>query len=68
MNPATGESVMDIAKLVTRLVLLPLDAAAFGTEMLAQSTKSVRKMAEKGVKSLMGGIGAESSDDEDEED
>lgn len=68
MNPATGESVMDIAKLMTRFVLLPFDAAAFGTEMLAQSTKSVQKMAEKGVRSLAGSIGAESSDDEDEED
>lgn len=57
---------MDIAKLMTRFVLLPLDAAAFGTEMLAQSTRSVQKMAEKSVKSLMG-MGAESSD-EDEED
>ncbi|HEX9735754.1 MAG TPA: hypothetical protein VGG06_27660 [Thermoanaerobaculia bacterium] len=59
---------MDVAKLMTRFVLLPFDAAAFGTEMLAQSTKSVRTMAEKGVRSLMEGMGAERSDDEDEED
>lgn len=58
---------MDIAKLMTRFVLLPLDAAAFGAEMLAQSTKSVQRMAEKSVKSLMGSMGAESSDDDQEE-
>ena len=58
---------MDIAKAVTRFVLLPLDAAAFGTEMLAQSTRSVQKMAEKSVRSMMDGLSGERSD-EDEED
>lgn len=56
---------MEMTQLVTRIVLLPLEAAAFGADVVAQSTRSVHKMAEKSVRSLIGG---DEEDDDDEED
>ncbi len=57
---------MEMTRLVTRIVLLPLEAAAFGADVVAQSTRSVHKMAEKSVRSLIGDN--DEADDDDDED
>lgn len=57
---------MEVTRLVTRLVLLPLEAAAFGADVVAQSARSVHKMAEKSVQSLIGDD--DETDDDDDAD
>ncbi len=54
------ENAMQVMEVLGRVVMLPINALTTGTEMVAQSTKSVQKMAEKGVESV---LGLESSDD-----
>ncbi len=52
---------MQVMEVLGRVVMLPINVLTTGTEMVAQSTKSVQKMAEKGVESV---LGLESSDDD----
>ena len=57
---------MDIPQLLTRLILLPLEAASFGANVLAQSTHSAHKMAEESVRKMVGNTDGEAVDDEDD--
>jgi len=44
---------MEMTKMISRIVLFPFNAAATSAEMFAQSTRSVKKMAEQSLDSVM---------------
>ncbi len=44
---------MEMTKMLSRLALLPFNAAATSAEMVAQSTRSVQKMAEQSLDSVI---------------
>jgi len=44
---------MEMTKMISRIVLFPFNAAVTSAEMVAQSTKSVQKMAERSLDSVM---------------
>jgi hypothetical protein len=44
---------MEMTKMLSRIVLLPFNAAAASAEMVAQSTRSVQKMAEQSLDSML---------------